>query len=331
MTRSRRPEMMERLRPVVLYLALAVCAVALASPALAGDRYALIVTGASGGAPYAARYDQWRARLATALIDHLGFRPDHVRVLGETAQAGVALASAGSVRAALASFAQQATREDVMLVVLIGHGTFDGVAAKFNLVGPDLDASQWAAMLQPVRGQVIVVNTTSASFPFLDTLSRRGRVVITATDTRAARYDTVFPEYFVKAIEQAAVDAAGGGRVSIWDIFTAASAGVRRYYEQRGQLPVEHALLDDLGDGQGKDAERPGTDTAVAQAVYVNADPAAAAQDPATRALVARRDQLTAQIEELKARKASMSADDYAAQLERLLMELATVSKALRK
>lgn len=306
-------------------------AVLLASPVAAADRYALIVTGASGDATYAARYDQWRARLATVLADRLGFGRDHVRILGETAQPGVELASREKVRAALTQFAQRLGRDDLLLVVLIGHGTFDGTAAKFNLVGPDMEAAEWARLLDAVHSQVIFADTTSASFPFLEKLSRRGRIVITATDSRAARYETVFPEYFVKAFEQAAADAGASGRVSVWQVFEAASAGVRRHYDQRGQLPVEHALLDDAGDGMGKDAERPGLDTTIAGAVYLNADPAASSSDPATRALVARRDQLLAQIEQLKAKKSSMPADAYAAELERLLVELATVSKALRK
>ena len=106
----------------------------------------------------------------------------------------------------------------------------------------------------PGPGRLIVVDTTGASFPFLGALAAKGRVVITATDSPAARYDTVFPEHFVQAMEQAAAAAGSGGRVSIWDVFTSASAGVRRHYEQQGLLPVEHALLDDEGDTYGKDA-----------------------------------------------------------------------------
>ena len=61
-----------------------------------------------------------------------------------------------------------------MLVVLLGHGTFDGQAAKFNLVGPDLTAADWGAMLGALPGRQVIVNTTEASAPFLDALARQG-------------------------------------------------------------------------------------------------------------------------------------------------------------
>ena len=71
-----------------------------------------------------------------------------------------------------------------MLVVLLGHGTFDGDVAKFNLVGPDLTAADWTLMLTGLPGRLVVVNTTEASFPFLEALKAKGRVVITATNPR---------------------------------------------------------------------------------------------------------------------------------------------------
>jgi hypothetical protein len=90
---------------------------------------------------------------------------------------------------------------DQLLVVLIGHGTFDGVDAKFNLVGPDLDAGEWKELLKDTPGRLTVVNTTSASFPFLESLAGKGRVVITATDSTAQRYETIFPESFIEALD----------------------------------------------------------------------------------------------------------------------------------
>ena len=94
------------------------------------------------------------------------------------------------------------TRDDLLLIVLIGHGTFDGVDAKFNLVGADLESAQWAELLAGLPGRVVVVNTSSASFPFIERLTGDRRVVITATDSVAQRFDTVFPDYFIKAFRE---------------------------------------------------------------------------------------------------------------------------------
>jgi hypothetical protein len=303
----------------------------IAAPAVAAERYAVVVSGASGGEKYAQRYDQWRTSLVTLLADRFGFRPDHVFALGEKPAARVMVASRENVRRILSSLAERMRTHDLLLVVLIGHGTFDGVDAKFNLVGPDLNASEWAALLRGVSGRLILVNSTGASFPFLSALSAKGRVVITATDSRAARYDTVFPEYFIKAMEQAAVEGGSDGRPSIWEIFTTASAGVKRYYEQKGLLPVEHALLDDAGDGFGKDADQPGTDPSFAQSVFLAGNSDELTMDPATRQLSERRDDLVAQVEKLKAMKNSLPPADYDAQLEKLLVELAKVSRELKK
>jgi len=303
----------------------------MATRAAAAERYALVVTGAVGEDKYAQRFDEWRTRLVTVLADRFGFGRDHVVALGDRATGPMRVASRENVRTAITAFAGRMHSHDLLLVVLVGHGTLDGTVAKFNLVGPDLDAGEWAALLRVVPGRLIVVDTTGASFPFLAALSARGRVVITATDSPAARYDTVFPEYFVKAMEQAAADAGREGRVSIWEIFTSASAGVRRYYEQRGLLPVEHAMLDDAGDTYGKDADQPGTDPSFAQSVYLTAGASDSGTDAATRELVERRDDLLAQIDRLKAKKISMPAGDYEAQLEKLLVDLAKVSRDLRQ
>jgi hypothetical protein len=121
----------------------------------------------------------------------------------------------------------------------------DGTEAKFNLVGPDLSSTEWAALLKPLPGQVLVVNTTAASFPFLEHLAGPRRIVITATDSVAQKFDTVFPEYFVRALTDANADLDKNGRVSIWEAFAAGSIGVRRHFTQRGQLATERALLMD--------------------------------------------------------------------------------------
>ena len=74
-----------------------------ASPASAADRYALIVTGASGGPQYAQKYENWRTSFVTTLASTFGYPEDHVIVLGEDAEGGVRKSTRENVRAALAS------------------------------------------------------------------------------------------------------------------------------------------------------------------------------------------------------------------------------------
>jgi len=312
-------------------LALAVVLLS-ALPAYAGDRYAIVVTGASGGDAYAQKYDRWRAAFVETLRDKLGYAPDHVRVLAETESDGVLKSTRGNVQRVVAELRKRLTKEDQLLILLIGHGTsLDGEDAKFNLVGPDLSATDWADLVKPLPGRVIFVNTTGASFPFLQKLAGRGRIVLTATDSAAQQFETVFPEYFVSAFNEPAADSDKDGRVSLWEAFAFASAGVRQWFEQKGQLPTERPLLDDTGAGIGREAINPGPDGQTASATFLEPERAAAV-DPATPigALQKRRAELEAQIEDLKTRKPSMAADQYEVEMERLLVELARVMQQIR-
>jgi hypothetical protein len=300
----------------------------LASTARAGERYALIVTGAAGGEVYEQKYTKWRASLVETLRETFHYAPERIVVLAETESDGVQKATRANVQRALTDLRKRMTKDDQLLVLLIGHGTsLDGEEAKFNLVGPDLSASEWADLVKPIPGRVVFVNTTGASFPFLRRLAGRGRIVLTATDSAAQQFETVFPEYFVKAFDDPAADLDKNNRVSMWEAFTYASAGVKQWFEQKGQLPTERPLLDDTGAGIGREAQNPGTDGAIARVTYLEPDAALMLPaDTALAVLVKRRAELETQLEELKARKESTPTEQYDAELEKVLVEIARIS-----
>jgi hypothetical protein len=301
------------------------------TPAAAEQRYALIVSGATGGPEYAEQYDRWSSALSATLADALKFDRTQVTVLSEAGRGG-ASASAGNVRRVLESLRERISPADLLFVVLIGHGTFDGVDAKFNLVGPDMESAEWSALLRQIPGRLVVVNTTSASFPFLERLAGRRRIVITATDSPAQRFDTVFPEYFVEALADERADLDKNGRISIWESFAAASGSVRRYYQQRGQLPTERALLDDNGDGVGIDVTNAGTDGSYASRTYLDESlPGAPPTDEILAKLLQRRTILEAEVEDLKIRRTFLPAAEYAREFERIMIELANVSHDIRQ
>lgn len=308
-----------------------------AAAAAAGAReyFTLVVSGASGGPEYAERHDRWRSGLVEALRARPGFRDDHLRVLAETPGGGAGPATREGVRRAVQELAAGMDERSVLFVLLLGHGTFDGREARFNLVGPDLTAAEWAALLDPLPGRLVFVNTTAASAPFLAPLAGAGRVVVTATESPVQRYATVFPEFFVRAFADGAGDADRNGRVSVREAFSWASAGVRRWYRERGRLATERALLDDTGDGRGVAAAdgEDGATPGLAAAVYVGAgvDGAAIGRGGERGRLAARRDALDVQVAELRAARESMPPEGYAAELERLLLELARVSRDLRR
>ncbi len=305
---------------------------ALATSASAGERYALIVTGASGGEAYAAKYDAWRASFVDILRHRFEYSDDHLLVLAEVEGTGVLKATRDNVRRVFGDLRHRLTKDDQLVVLLIGHGTsMDGEEAKFNLVGPDLSATEWAELIRPLPGRVVFVNTSSASFPFLRKLAGKGRVVLTATDSSAQQFETLFPEFFINAFTDPAADVDKNGRVSMWEAFSYASAAVAQAFEQKGQLPPERPLLDDTGAGIGREAQNPGPDGAVAKVTYLQPDAAMALpSDSALAGLMRRRAELEAQLEELRARKDTMPPDQYEAELERLVLEIARISVQLR-
>jgi hypothetical protein len=303
----------------------------LPSAAAAEERWALIVSGASGGQKYAEDMKRWRSMLTSALVDRYGFPKENVRVLADETDKSSPQGTAANVRSAVAEYKKKLGREDVLLVVLLGHGTYDGEVAKFNLVGPDLTARDWSTLLAGIPGRVVIVNTTAASFPFLEHLSGPNRIVITATHSAAQKYATVFPEYFVKAMSEASSDLDKNGRTSIFEVFAAASLAVRQHFDQRGQLMTEHALIDDNGDGVGRESEAPGPDGAMARTLYLDATAAVAADNPELAELMKRQRELEAEAEALKLKRDSMPAPEWQAQYEKLMLELARVSREIRQ
>ena len=139
--------------------------------------------------------------------------------------------------------------------MLIGHGTFDGKEARFNLRGPDLSATEFAALLKPFSRPVAVINTTAASAPFLKPLAGTNRVVITAT---RSGYETSFARFgleFARSIASPVADLDQDGQTSLLESFLHASAQVLDSYRTQTRLMTEHALIDDNGDGLGTPAE----------------------------------------------------------------------------
>jgi len=301
------------------------------APAAAQQRFALIVSGATGGSEYAAQYAAWTGGFTRTLTGQMKFDPARITVLSETDDAAAA-ATAANVRKAIAAVRARMTKDDLLLVFLAGHGTADGEATKFNLVGPDMELSEWAALLQPLPGHVAIVNTTAGSFPFIERLSGQRRIVIAATDSVAQRFDTVFPEYFIRAFENESADLDKNGRVSLWEAFASASASVRRHYQQRGQLSTERSLLDDDGDGVGRSASDKGSDGSQSSRTYLDESlPGAAPTDEALIKMLQSKALLEAELDELKIRRTFLQRDEYLKEFERIITELARVSSAIRQ
>jgi hypothetical protein len=302
--------------------------VALAEPAHAQDRFALIVSGVAGGEKFAENQKTWTAALESALIKRMGFAADHITILAES-ETATTNATRENVGRTLASLKKRLGPSDTLFIVLVGHGTADSASAKFNLVGPDMEAKEWSQMLDGMPGRLVFVNTTSSSFPFAQTLAGKNRVVIVATDSLSQRYDTVFPQFFIEALDQGGkADADKNGRLSVWEAFAYASQAVKQSFEQKGTLVTERSVIDDNGDGVAKEASAAaGSDGVLAKTTFLDPEPAATA---AVAGLEKQRVGLEARIEELKGRKGQMPAGQYEEEFEKLAIELAQISAKIR-
>jgi hypothetical protein len=235
----------------------------------------------------------------------------------------------------MAGVAREAKPEDDLVLTLIGHGSFDGVEYKFNLVGPDISAADLAAMCDkvPARRQ-LVVNTTSASGGSVAALERPGRGVIAATKTGTEKNATVFARYWVEALEDPTTDVDKSESISAMEAFQYAERKTTAFYESQKRLATEHAVFEDTGHGEAVRVNaaqgREGALLSSLTVLRIGASKAAM-NDPTKRELLAKKEELEQKIDALKYQKAAMDPADYKKQLTDALLQLATVQGELEK
>jgi hypothetical protein len=323
-------------RPLLAALMLAL----LAAPAAAHAQHAhlAVIVGLPGDPEYRELYGKWAATLVDAATERFGLARARVHYLTDRPADDATRTTGRSTREEVArTFEALASGgpDDVVFVVLIGHGTFDGREAKFNLPGPDLTPADFEPLLKRLEPRrVVFVNTASASGPFLETLAAPGRTIVTATRSGRESFATVFGGYFADALTSDVADVDKNNRVSVLEAFEFARREVAATYERQGIILTEHALLDDAGDRKG--TATPSTDPKqgrVAGLLSLGslAQPDARPADPAIRALHEERRALERRVESLRLMKDGMDPKRYAQDLEQSLTELALKTRQIRE
>jgi len=298
--------------------------------------FLLIVVGLAGDPEHGELFTKWGSALADASTK-VGVAGERLIYLADAKGEGGKAhgrATREEIEKALAGFARTATADDVVYVVLFGHGSFDGQTARFNLPGRDMTPADFNALLRKVPARVVFVNTSSSSGPFVEELSAPGRTIITATRSGAEQFTTLFGGYFVEAFSTDAADADKNSRISMLEAFQYARAEVARAYEREGLLATEHAMLDDNGDKNGSQTPSPtGADGKLAAGLSLGsaADAAPLPEDPRLRALYLERRDLERRVEALRLLKDSMPPAKYTSELERLVTDLALKTREIRK
>ena len=221
--------------------------------------------------------------------------------------------------------------DDDFALILIGHGSFDGVEYKFNLVGPDVTAREIASMCDHVAARrQLVVDTTSASGGAVQVLERPGRAVIAATKSGTEKNATVFARYWVEALQDPAADTDKSDSISAMEAFSYAAKKTAAFYDSQKRLATEHAVFNDTG--RGDPVREAGNGQGLLMSSFTLLRLGAnqqAAKDPAKRALLEKKDELEQKIDTLKYQKAAMDPQDYKKQLTDALVELAKVQEQL--
>ena len=221
-------------------------------------------------------------------------------------------------------------------IVLIGHGTFDGRTTKFNLVGDDVTPEELTDWLALCRRPVALIQCALASAPFLESLSAPGRVIVSSTKSAQELNFARFGGFFAAAITDPAADLDKDLQVSLLEAFLRAARLSDDFYTADNRLATEHPLLDDNGDARGTRA------AAFAGVRPVRAADSGALLDgylahqwrlvpnpeehPLPPHLQQRRDALEVAVLQLRERRGELSEEQYYAELETILVELAKIS-----
>ena len=303
----------------------------------AQETHVAVIVGLSGEPEHGETFRRWAGSLYDHVTGRLAIAKDHVLyLLEDPAQDARATGKStkDEIEKGLSKFAAAAGANDVVVVVLIGHGTSDGKVSKFNLPGPDMTAADFASALKKFSTRNIAfVNTASASGPFIEALASEGRVIVTATRSGAEKFATLFGGHFIDALASDEADADKNKRVSILEAFTAAKIEVARMYEQRGVMLTERAMLEDNGDGEGTlDPAANAKDGRIASILSLGTPTEALKlpDDPKLRTLHQERRAIEQRVEALKLMKASMAPAQYTAELEKVLTELARKTQEIR-
>ena len=239
------------------------------------------------------------------------------------------------IRARFTQLAAEVKPADAFVLMLIGHGTYDGVDYKFNIPGADITGAEFSGLLDRIPAtRQLVVNMTSSSGGSIGALRKANRIVITSTKSGTEKNATVFARYWAEALRDPAADTDKNDSVSALEAFRYAQRKTTESYDSQKRLATEHAVLEDTGKGEGEKAPSAengeGKLAGVFTVVRLGAN-AAAARAPAKRALLDKKEELEQAIDTLKYEKAAIPSDEYKKQLTQLLLQLATTQEALEK
>src|ERR1017187_2059270 len=189
---------------------------ALAAPAAT---FYVTISGLGGEPDYDQRFKMWAQDIDSSLKKAGTPDPNVVTLIAPTRE---------QIRTHLASLASTVKATDNLVVVLIGHGTFDGVDYKFNVQGPDLTGAKLSTLLDrvPSARQLVVVTTTSSGA-------------------------TIFARDWADTLREPSADVDKNESVSALEAFRYAQRKTKEFFDTQKRLATEHSVFEDTGKGTG--------------------------------------------------------------------------------
>lgn len=271
--------------------------------------YTMVVAGLGGEASYERKFREHAAAVASAAEKAAGNTANVISLTGDAARAE-------AVRRQFKTFAGRMTANDTAVIVLIGHGTYDGDDYRFNLPGPDLTDADLARLFDelPARDQLII-NATSASGAALERWQKPRRVVITATKSGGEKTATRFAQFWAQAVASDAADTNKDEVVTAAEAYAYASRQVEAAFKGETAMATEHARL--VGDDAGRF-----TVARLGNAALVP-------ENPEVAALLTQRGAIEQDLNRVKEQKSALAESQYYDALEQVLVRLATLQREI--
>ena len=220
---------------------------------------------------------------------------------------------------------------------LIGHASHDNRNYKFNISGPDLTDQEIKTFLDGLgETRTYLVAATSSSGTLASQLGQENRVLVTATKSATERHPPLFMSFFLEAVTSEEADTDKDARVSLLEAFLFSHQKVAAWFEEKGRIQTEHALLQDNGqvllEKNNILESNPGNQgTLLASMAYLSRSVEQPYRTPEARELASQRVEIEREIEDLKFRKNQMPVDEYYRVLEELLVKLAVLNESIAK
>jgi len=304
---------------------LSICLAILLFPAIAlADSSAIIIQGIGPSEEFDKKFSKWAKGTEEALVQDLGFAKDHVILLSgdDTRKA--------SIEKAFEQMKQQVKPQDTFLLFLIGSGSYDS-DYKLSIMGQDLTGTEYGKLIDSLNpSRSVVVSGSDSSGGLFDKIAAKNRVIV-ASSRSTEKEPAVFFEYFLQGLKGLAADEDKDKKISVWEAFKYATAGVDRFFKEQTRIQTEHAGLAASGTPQVASTVSEQEAPVLARVTSFNADRPITVSDPKLQALLTEKKAIEQKVEALRLQKGLIPADEYDKRLEDLVLELTRKNRQIQE